>query len=302
MRRVVATLAVVLVLASVPLPVAAHANHVTAGTQVSPDGTLVVDSVYLTSDGYLTVHRDDDGEPGERIGVTEVPARSFQPNVHVTVDETAWAEWEPQSVHLVLRSDDGDGTFEPDEDPAIESFGSPVAASITVAAGERAVVAADQHYLQQTRRGTLDVRHLATPTEGYLVVTDHETGERVGTEAIEAGSHEHVTVALDGSDRGETRLDATLYREDETGGIGEPIRAGNASVGATFTVERLGGGRQAAATATATPNLVRTPSEPTETATETAGPTTATTVGSQPGFGLLTTVGALVLVAGRWRA
>ena len=301
MRRAVATLTLLVMLASVPLPVAAHANHVTAGAQVSPDGTLVVDSVYLTSDGYLTVHRDDDGDPGERIGMTEVTARSFQPNVRVTIDDSAWAEWESQSVHLVLRSDDGDGTFEPEDDPAIESFGSPVAASITVAEGERAVVAADQHYLQQTRRGTLDVRHLTTPTDGYLVVTDHETGERVGTEAVDAGTHEHVTVALDGSDRGEVSLDATLHRESDAGSVGEPIRAGNASVGTTFTVERLGGGRQAAATptSTATPDLVTTPSG-TATATETTTATTETT-GSQPGFGLLAGVVALALLAGRWR-
>ena len=95
MRRVVATLAVVLVLASVPLPVAAHANHVTAGTQVSPDGTLVVDSVYLTSDGYLTVHRDDDGHPVTPIAVTAVPPRTSPPTVHAPVHETARAVLHP---------------------------------------------------------------------------------------------------------------------------------------------------------------------------------------------------------------
>jgi len=298
MRRAAVALAALLVLASVPLPVAAHANHITAGAQQSPDGTLVVDGIYLTSDGYLTVHRDDGGEPGERIGVTEVTPRSFRSNLRVGIDQRAWEGWETGDVHLLVRSDDGDGTFEPEADPVIESFGSPVAATITVEKGDRAVVTAARQYTQQTRRGTLDVRSLTTPIDGYLVVSNADTGERVGTESVAAGTHEHVTVALDGDERGDVRLDATLHRGDGDGGIGEPLRAGETPVAATFTVERTGGGR-GGSTATSTPALVTTPtaSETGTAGTATSEPTSAT----QPGFGLLVGAAAVALLAERRR-
>ena len=72
-RRLLAvTLVCVLVLASAPLPVAAHLNHVTAGTQQTPDGTVIVESSFASNDGYLTVQRDDGGEPGEVVGVTSI--------------------------------------------------------------------------------------------------------------------------------------------------------------------------------------------------------------------------------------
>ncbi|PSQ51992.1 hypothetical protein BRD20_09285 [Halobacteriales archaeon SW_8_65_20] len=300
MRRVAVALAVLLVLASVPLPVTAHANHITAGAQVTPDGTLVVDGIYLTSDGYLTVHRDDGGEPGERIGVTEVTPRSFRSNLRVGIDQRAWKGWETGDVYLLVRSDDGDGTFDPETDPVIESFGSPVAATITVEKGDRAVVTAAQQYTQQTRRGTLDVRSLTTPTDGYLVVSNTDTGERVGTESVAAGTHEHVTVALDGDERGDVRLDATLHRGDGDGGIGEPLRAGETPVGATFTVERTGGGRGGStATSTPTPALVTTP---TASETGTAGTTTGEpTSATQPGFGLLVGGAAIALLVSGYR-
>ena len=300
MRRAAVALAALLVLASVPLPVAAHANHITAGAQVTPDGTIVVDGIYMTSDGYLTVHRDDGGEPGERIGVTEVTPRSFRSNLRVGIDQRAWEGWETGDVHLLVRSDDGDGTFEPEADPVIESFGSPVAATITVEKGDRAVVTAARQYTQQTRRGTLDVRSLTTPIDGYIVVSNADTGERVGTESVAAGTHEHVAVTLDSGERGDVRLDATLHRGDGDGGIGEPLRAGETPVAATFTVERTGGGRGGStATSTATPALVTTPtaSETGTAGTATSEPTSAT----QPGFGLLAGAAAVALLAERRR-
>jgi len=305
MRRIAVALALLLVLASVPLPVAAHANHITAGAQQSPDGTLVVDGIYLTSDGYLTVHRDDGGEPGERIGVTEVTPRSFRSNLRVGIAERAWEEWGTEDVHLLVRSDDGDGTFEPDTDPVIESFGSPVAATITVEKGDRAVVTAARQYTQQTRRGTLNVRSLTTPTDGYLVVSNADTGERVGTESVAAGTHEHVAVALDSGEQGDVRLDATLHRGDGDGGIGEPLRAGETPVAATFTVERTGGGRGSAVTATSTPALVTTPTASETGTTNETGATGATasepTSATQPGFGLLVGAAAVALLAKGYR-
>jgi len=169
-RRLLAvTLVCVLVLASAPLPVAAHLNHVTAGTQQTPDGTVIVESSFASNDGYLTVQRDDGGEPGEVVGVTSIRSQRYRIDVGVTIDESAWAKWETQPVHIVLRRDDGDGEFDPDEDPVVESFGSAATERLTVAKGPRAVVTASET-LRPDAEGTVTVRRVTLPETGNLVV------------------------------------------------------------------------------------------------------------------------------------
>ncbi|RNJ27391.1 DUF7282 domain-containing protein [Halosegnis longus] len=285
MRRLVVAVALVLVLASVPLPVAAHLNHVTAGTQQTPDGTVVVESSFASNDGYLTVQRDDGGEPGEVIGVTSIRSQRYRIDVGITIDDAVWAEWETQPVHIVLRRDDGDDEFDPEDDPVVESFGSAATERLTVAKGPQAVVTASET-LNPDADGTVTVRRATLPEAGHLVVQNATTGRTLGTTPLDAGTHESVTLAVNAT----ARADARVLLADDAAGE-SPMLAGESPIATNTTVAAP---PDASESATPTPPLVTTPSE-TVTATETPRPT-ETTTGSQPGFGLLAAAGALALV------
>ncbi|MDZ7746582.1 MAG: hypothetical protein U5K28_08760 [Halobacteriales archaeon] len=46
-----------------------------------------MESAFASSDGYLTVQRDDGGEPGEIIGVAPVRSRTYLVDIRVDIDE-----------------------------------------------------------------------------------------------------------------------------------------------------------------------------------------------------------------------
>lgn len=290
----VVTACVLVAVASVPLPVAAHANHVAADPQTTPDGTLVVESAFILDDGFVAVQRDDGGEPGAVLGHTALSGRDgFVTDVEVAIDDGAWADWNgPERVHLVLRNDDGDGTFDPDDDRIVRSFGSAAAAVTTVDRGERAVVTARGFSPQTVANDSVTVRRAVLPTDGRLVLENATDGRRLGSVALDAGSHANVTVPLDAelgaADR--HRVRAVLHDGDA------PVTVGDEPVATAFSVR---GGSSGSGTATPTPDLVTTatpfPDESaTPTATTTAEPTAS---GGQPGFGVLAVATAVALLA-----
>ncbi|MFB6119147.1 hypothetical protein [Halosegnis sp.] len=291
----VCLLVAVVAAASVPLPVAAHVNDVNADGQVSPDGTLVVESVFTATDGFLAVQLDDGGEPGTVVGQTPVAAADgFVTDVRVTIDRAAWADWETQRVHLVLRQDDGDGAFEPKEDPVVTSFGQPAEAVVTVARGTRAVVTARGFGPQETDNGTVTVRQVAMPVDGRLVVENATSGRQLGSRTLAAGTHRNVTVAVTAT--GEITARAVLQRPDGEGGF-EPVTIDGEPVATRFSVRAGTPTETAASTTTASPTATP-PLVKTATATPSPDPTPEpTATDGQPGFTVLLALGALLVVA-----
>jgi hypothetical protein len=296
MRRTLAALAVVvcalLVAASVPLPVAAHTNHVSADPQRSPDGTVVVEAVFVASDSFLAVQRDDGGNPGAVVGHTAVSGGDgFLTDLTVDIDDATWRDWNgSRTVHLTLRSDDGDGTFEPSEDPVVTSFGSPTTETARVTTAERAVVTAEQFGFQRLTDGSVTVRRATLPATGHLVVENASDGRVLGSASLGAGTHRNVSVPVDVAALGgdTARLTAVLYRDDGDGtfdGDDAPVRAGTERVATVFAVEVVS---SAATDGTTTPALVTTP-----TPSPTAQPTTTD---GQPGLGVLAALVALAVV------
>lgn len=308
-RALAVALGVALVVASVPAPVVGHVNHVSADAQLSPDGTVVVESAYVASDGYLTVQRDDDGDPGEVIGYRPLDGGAgFRTEVEVTVDERAWREWDgPTTVHLVLRTDDGDGEFDPEDDGIIQGFGQPAEDVVTLGKGDRAAVSTRGFSPARIENRTVTVRYAALPTDGHLVVENASDGGPMGSVALDAAVHRNVSVALEGLGDGEESVPvrAVLYHDDGDGtfsGDEEPVTVGDEPVATSFAVEPSPG---ANGTATATPALVTTATPfPNDTATptdtSTATPTDTSTPsptesGGQPGFGVVAGVVAALL-------
>jgi hypothetical protein len=293
MRRSAALVVVACLLlatATVPLPVSAHTNDVRVDPQVSPDGTVVVETVFIANDGWLVLHADDNGSLGEPIGHTAVDSEGgLKEDYPVTVDEDHWADWEAGRVHAALHRDDGDGTFEPGEDTVLTSFGDPSTDAFTLRAGDGALVTARGFGPQETANRTLTVRQARLPADGYLVARnttevepfEYEATEPVGATALSAGSHGNVTVALNRSfyrstDR-EFRVAFAVYRDDGDGRFDaddEPVRVAGESVDTVIGVERTasvgtptptasggGDGARNGGTATPTPEggLVTTP-------------------------------------------
>lgn len=302
-----AALCVALVVASVPGPAVAHVNHVSADAQLSPDGTVVVESAYIADDGYLTIQRDDGGAPGEIIGHRPLDGGAgFRTELEVAVDEGAWSSWDgPTTVHLVLRTDDGDGEFNPEDDAIIQGFGQPAEDVVTLGKGDRAAVSTRGFSPARTENGSVTVRYAALPTDGHLVVENASDGDPMGSVALDAGVHRNVSVALEGMGDGEESVPvrAVLYRDDGDGafsGDEQPVTVGDEPVATSFAVEPGAGTN---GTATPTPALVTTatpfPNDtatatPTGTATATSTPT-PTDTGGQPGFGVAAAAVAALL-------
>lgn len=305
-RALAAALCVALVVASASGPAVAHVNHVEADAQLSPDGTVVVESAYVAGDGYLTVQRDDGGDPGEVIGYRPISGGAgFQTEVEVTVDAAAWRNWSgPTTVHLVLRTDDGDGEFDPSDDGIVQAFGRPTEDVVTLAKGDRGAVSARSFSPLRTEDGAVTVRYVALPTNGHLVVEHASDGRAVGSVPLDAGVHRNVSVSLDGVDDRDENLPVrtVLYHDDDGTFTGdeEPVVAGSDSVATRFTVQPGTDGNGTATpalvtTATPFPNDTTT-AAPAASATPTDTPTASpTATGGQPGFGVTAVAVALLL-------
>lgn len=254
-RHALALSAALVVAATIPLPATAHVNHVEIDPQVSPDGTVVVETAFVASDGFLVLHRGDDGEPGTPVGHVPISrADGLRTDVGVTVDEDAWANWTAGSLWVVLHDDDGDGRFEPDEDRPVPTFGRTAATGVTVAKGDRALVTAVTDTPQRSDDATVTVRRAVLPRDGQLLVRNASDGRVLGRTTLSAGGHEGVNVELDEASvegRDGLTLEAVVAGSD-----GEPVTAGDQAVATRFDV-RFGNGGNATSgvvqTATATP-------------------------------------------------
>lgn len=309
-----------LVMSALALPVLAHGNHATADSQVSSDGTVVVESAFASTDAYLVVHRvTDDGDLGAVVGHTRFPVvQGFAHDVEVPIDDAAWAGWETQAVWVVLHRNDGDDSFDPGEDPALYFVGGLAGDRVTLAKGPAAYVGASGRGERRVSGGAVTVPQARLGTDGrdgYLVVrarTDGEPGRVVGHTALPTGIHTDVDVALDESflaDANESfDLYVELYRDDGDGSFDPATdrlaRAGDDPVRTRFTGTLAAGGRNGTTDDGPAVNTP-TPTEPTGQVTTSAEtPTTAATGTAGPGFTVLVAVGSLALVGGllvrRW--
>jgi hypothetical protein len=309
-RPLAVVFALAVALAVVPAPASAHANHAAVDSQVTADGTILIEGAFLAIDkpGFVVAHAvDDDGEPGEPLAVRSVPRRSgFRTALSLQLDPADLGEDGTRELWVVLHQDaNSDGEFDPGTDNALSFFGQLAGERATIATGAApAYVAAERFSPQSIGDGSVEVVAAALPDDGYLVVRSEAGGEPgpvVGHVALAAGEHTDVTVPLDppaGSD-GTARLHAELYTDDGDGRFDpesdSQVRAGGEPVGTVFTVNTT-------ASTTATPSggattetaIVNTPTPTPATATTTAPAEGASTTGGQPGLTPLVAVLAVV--------
>lgn len=312
-RRLLGVAAFLLVCAAaggVPTPAAAHINHVAADPQLSPDGTLVAESVFVADDGFLVVHQNDGGEMGEPVGHVAVDSDGgIKTDVRVTVDEDVWTDWDSGALWFVLHNDDGDGEFTPSDDRPLRAFGQAAGTLVAVEKGERAFVTAAGKAPQQTEEPNVTVRKVRLPRDGQLLVRNATSDRLLGHTNLSAGAHDRVRVSLNESavaGRDRLSLEAVVAGPD-----GTPVTADGEPVATRFAVRYASDGE---VTASATPKGDQTATNggdgdatddaPSPTSETTMSETPVTTERSQPGFGVAAALAALsvgaLLARGRW--
>lgn len=311
---------------------ATHGDHVSVDAQAVNDGTVVVETVSAVGPSFVVLWTDDGGSRGEPVGHARVPAASFRTSVPVEVTEEAWSGWAGnRTLSVVLHRDDGDGSFDPVDDPSMASRNPAAGASVTLGrtAGGADRVLARVFGAQRLRDGALTVRRVDLSRPGYVVATSIDGDRVVGTRALDAGTHRNVTLALNDSfladQRRDFRVRLVAYHDDGDGNFDtgdRPVTVGGDRVTTTLVV------RQSVTTGTGTPTttrpLVVTPTpggstvttgppttpttEPTADAPTTAvsEPSSTPTTANGPGFGaldvLLAGVVALAVLVTRRRS
>lgn len=289
MRPVVAVCMLVCLFVVCAGPASAHGNHLSVDDQYSEDGTVVVETVFSSSEGFLVLHADDGGEPGEPIGHAPTDF-GFTTGMEVNVSEEVWRNQEnAMTVWAVLHLDDGDGEFEPGRDEPVPAFGGEAEKQFVVGkrgAGPASVVASD--FDSQETSGTVTVDRVALGRDGALVVRADRNGtpgRAVGRTSLSAGVHENVTVSLDRSFYREQASRFTLWATLAEGG--SPVVINESPIASEFGVRK---GERSSTSTTGGPDS-------TTRAGAQAGGAKGTSGAFGPGFGVGVAFAVVVVVA-----
>ncbi|WP_135534449.1 DUF7282 domain-containing protein [Halostella pelagica] len=204
-RSAVVVVALMLVVAPLlgigSAPADAHGNHVTAGSQVAADGTVVVEELFILENGYLVIHERDDGDPGKILGHVAIES-GYHRGVSVSLDESWWdTAADNESLVAVLHRDaEGGDEFDPDADTPVSAFGSLAGAEFDVREGDKPVSVVATSFEGHAVEDSVTVPRVQLADDGYLVVRANEEGEPgevIGRERLEGGTHENTTVPVD---------------------------------------------------------------------------------------------------------
>ncbi len=191
-----------------------ESGQIDVADQIDAD-TLVVKRVKAPTDAWIVVHLDDNGMPGERVGVEHI-SKGVSRDVEVTLKGVT-----SEKVIVAVHADKGEA--DEFEFYMEDKLGSPdrpffvnnkeLAKVVTVREfgvkaqnGEASIEVADQP--GATDRITVD--KAVAPTAAWIVVhlnDDGMPGKRVGYAAIPAGENRNVVITLNsGVDLGDSLL------------------------------------------------------------------------------------------------
>lgn len=181
---------------------------ISATDQIGATDSIVVEKVVVPAAGWIVVHKDAGGAPGERIGLKRV-VKGTASDVSVPLDTDVLTE----NVFIAVHADEG--TSEVFDFDMMDKLGSPdqpffvdgeeVAVAIKVrefgipvGMDEAMIEAVDQ----PVRRATIKVDNVMAPGDAWIVVhldMDGMPGRRVGLAWVPKGMTMGTVVQLDAS-------------------------------------------------------------------------------------------------------
>lgn len=162
-----------------------------ADQAIAENGVLTLAAAEFIEPTWVLIHADEDGEIGPVVG-----RRLMEPGVHENVPLTIdWRRATPV-LYAVLHEDSGEtGLMEfPDGDMPILWNGAPIVASFKATYPPEVLV-----YDQPVIDGAITVERAISEGPGWVVIYNEAEGQPgfiIGTEALEDGLNEGITVAL----------------------------------------------------------------------------------------------------------
>lgn len=205
-------------------PVIDPTGSIEVENQTVVNGTLTIDMVVISEDGWLVIYRDNAGVQGtEVLGQTHLDAGThndvtveLDENVELIDGETLWA-----ALHV---DENEDGIFDWNGstgiDVAIRTGLNNVAESFIVTV-DSSVTAEDQQVIDNT----ITVSNVNLQEAGWLVIhadADGSPGAVIGvSDPLTAGSHDDVVITLD--ETAEVNVGDMLWimMHSDTGVVGE---------------------------------------------------------------------------------
>jgi hypothetical protein len=198
-------------------------NAIQADDQTLEDPTTVlVAKVVADVDGFVVIHADDGGSPGEVIGHVAVTAGETT-DIEVGLEREAV---DGETLYAMLHVDDpadGEYTFGDGEDedaPALDAAGAVVVDSFKVSVGEEITPSVDVLDQELTNPLEVNIASVTAAADGYIVIHEaDENGELVvapaiGFAAVSQGENSNVRVTLDREAVDGETLFAMLHTED----------------------------------------------------------------------------------------
>ncbi|MCB8988483.1 MAG: hypothetical protein H6661_12130 [Ardenticatenaceae bacterium] len=178
-----------------PTPTPLEPTLVVGDQSLGEDGRLLIDSVTVLEPAWVVIHAEREGQVGEVLGYTAVPAGTSE-DVTVTIDPLAATD----DLAAILHSDAGqESAFEfPGVDEPLKNGTAVVSQSFAI---ERdlelpALSVADQEVLED---GLVRVNSVTMPTPGWVVIhadDEGKIGTILGFTFVDAGNSSDVVVHI----------------------------------------------------------------------------------------------------------
>jgi len=217
------------------LPPASGPAAMVFADQLVDGSAVVVGSVTLPADGFVVLHADAAGAPGEVVGVSELIGQGTVADVAVALYLPLEAE---AVLHAALHIDmdqDGRFLFEPPDAfvdvPAVSAAGAAVTASATVGLlaplAPAAVILAEQ----RTDGGEVVVAEVTLPAPGFVALQADEDGLPGAVLGVSAllpeGTSRDVPVGLGEPVAGRQTVFAVAYVDRDDDGVAGITSAGS---------------------------------------------------------------------------
>lgn len=206
-------------------------------------GTVTVTEVVSDGEGWLVIHADQDGAPGQVIGHTAV-SDAVNENVTVEID----TQLATPTLYAMLHSDSGEmGTYEfPGGDPPVQVNGEIVVKPFMVTG--LPVIPSVTVIDQEVKDGSVTVPEVVSDGQGWIVIhadQDGSPGQVLGHAAVGPGFNQDVQVEIDTANVTDT-LWAMLHEDTGEQGVYEfpggdpPVRVNDQIVVQPFEVTGAG--------------------------------------------------------------